>query len=292
MSPNINHAQGYTKAFGKMLSNDTLGFVVATAIACLAVLLLNKGSFIPLIIASAGASFVALMIASILKPLPHVGEQPEPTRFFKQLQSGVHVVKRTRTIFALLVLGLLTLNGEYFLRQTYQPYFQTMAVPALFLGLALSAGKLMNFVAIRNVHRLEKYFTVDKILLWINLVLGSAFVLFSLVHSALMVVATFMIIQAVMNAQQPIVSDYINQKIQSGQRTTTLSTVSFIQSVGQIMARVLLGIAVGVIGLRHTYLVHGSYILVGGIIGVWYIRRCGCVHRIKQHFEKPALEPV
>jgi Na+/melibiose symporter-like transporter len=85
-----------------------------------------------------------------------------------------------------------------------------------------------------------------------------------------------------MNTQQPIISDYINQNIESDTRTTILSTVSFIQSIGQVIVRILLGISVGVVGLSHSYGLQGVYMIVGVIIGVWYIRRCGCLHKIRR----------
>ena len=181
---------------------------------------------------------------------------------------------------ALAVFGLLSLNGEYFLRQTYQPYFQSLSVPAIFLGLALSAGKLLNFVAMRNAHRLEKYLPIDKILLSIFVGMGVSYILFAVVHSIWAVVGIFMVIQALLNSQQPVVSDYINERIDSEKRTTILSTVSFVQNMGQVVARILLGLSIGLIGLRHTFIAQGMYLLGGAIIGVWYIRRCGCVHRV------------
>jgi MFS family permease len=273
-------SEGYSRSFGKLLSNDTLGFVVATAIAGLAVQFFGKASYVPLVIATGMTSLFTLLIASTLKNRRHIAEHTGRGVFYSQLKDGLKIVKKSRTIIALTVLGLLTLNGEYFLRQTYQPYFQHLAVPAIFLGVALSAGKLLNFIAMRNAHRLEKYLTVDKILLWINLTLGFSFILFALTRSAWSLVAIFMLIQALLNSQQPVVSDYINQQIASGQRSTTLSTVSFIQNMGQVVARVLLGISIGVIGLGHTFIAQGIYMLVGTVIGIWYIRRCGCVQRV------------
>ncbi|MEI6480923.1 MAG: MFS transporter [Candidatus Saccharibacteria bacterium] len=273
-------ASGYSRSFGKLLSNDTLGFVVATALAGFAVQVFGSRSYVPLIIATAIATTGSLILASTLRMRRKTTEHHQKERFIAQLKSGATVIKKNRTIVALTVFGLLTLNGEYFLRQTYQPQFTELGVPAIFLGLALSGGKLLNFVAMRNAHRLEKYFTVDKILLWITLSLGLGYVLLSLSHSVWSVIVIFMLIQGLLNSQQPIISDYINQQIVSGQRSTTLSTVSFIQNIGQILARVLLGVSIGVIGLGHTYLAQGLYLILGGVIGVWYIRSCGCVHKI------------
>lgn len=273
-------AEGYSRSFGKLLSNDTLGFVIATAIAGLAVQLFGSSSYAPLIIATALATLVSLGLASALRTCKHHAEHLGKSNLIAQLKSGAKVVKKNHTIIALTLFGLLTLSGEYFLRQTYQPLFEELAVPAIFLGLALSAGKLLNFVALRNAHRLEKYFTVDKILLWITLALGSGYILLALSHSIWSVVAVFMLIQGLINSQQPIISDYVNQQIASGQRSTTLSTISFILNIGQIIARILLGISIGLIGLNHTFIAQGLYLIIGGIIGVWYIRSCGCVHKV------------
>lgn len=272
-------ADGYSRAFGKLISNDTLGFVIATAIAGIAVALLGQGSYTPLIIGTSLATFTALGIASTLQDKRHA-VPVKAVKFFSQLKQGGKIVRNNKTIWALAVAGLLTLNGEYFLRQTYQPFFQDMAVPAIFLGVALSAGKLLNFLALRNMHRLEKFMTVDQILLGLNLIMGGAFIAFALVGSALGLVAMFILIQTTLNAQQPIVSDYVNQQIDSQQRSTTLSTVSFIQNLGTILTRILLGISVGIIGLGHTFIAQGLYLVVGAFIGVWYLRRCGCVHKI------------
>ncbi len=273
-------AKGYSKVFGKMLSNDTLGFVIATAISGVAVQIFGKGSYVPLIFATALSTAVSLVLATSLKTCRHHAEHLSKANFLQQLKSGAKTVRKNHTIFALTIFGLLTLSGEYFLRQTYQPLFQNLGVPALFLGLALSAGKLLNFVAIRNAHRLEKYLTVDKILLYMVLSLGTLYVVLGVTKSAWLVVIAFMLIQALINSHQPVVSDYVNQQIPSGQRSTTLSTISFVQNIGQVTARILLGISIGAIGLGHTYIAQGAYLIIGGLIGVLYIRSCGCVHKV------------
>lgn len=274
-------SKGYNRAFGKMLSNDTLGFVIATAVAGFGVQFFGASSYIPLILVTALATFVSMLLGFTLRVCKHHTEHPSKAKFLDQIKSGMKVVKTNHTIKALTIFGLLTLSGEYFLRQTYQPQFEQAAVPAIFLGLALSAGNLLNFITMRNVHRLEKYFTVDKLLLLITLALGVAYVLLGFSRSAWAVVVVFMLIQGLLNTQQPIISDYVNQQIESGRRSTTLSAISFVQNMGQVIARVLLGISIGAIGLGHTYIAQGIYLILGGIIGVWYIRSCGCIYKIK-----------
>ena len=271
-------AKGYSRAFGKMLSNDALGFVIATAIAGVAVGIMGKSSYDILIYATTASSIVAFTLASYLKPLKHKVEHRKT--FVNQLKDGTKIIKRSRALYALVIVGLLTINGEYFLRQSYQPYFQNKAVPVIFLGLALSIGKLVNFFVIRNVHRLETRFSIDKFLLWINIGLGASYILMVFAGRPYLVVLMFIIIQSLMNSQQPVVSDYMNERIEATSRTSTLSTSSFIQSIGIIITRLLLGVSIGLFGLSHTFIVQGTYLIVGIAIGFWYLRRCGCVHRI------------
>lgn len=280
-------SNGYNKAFGKLVSNDVLGFVVATAIAGIAVHIYGKASYMPLIIITSLATLVTLLISFTLSNKKHISKNAELFNALTHIKQGFKVVKQNRTIFALTLIGLLTINGEYFLRQTYQPLFQEMAVPALFLGVALSIGKLLNFIAVRNVHHLEKYLTVDKILFGLNILLGSSFVLFALTKSVWVLILTFMAIQALLNMQKPIVSDYVNQQISSDTRSTVLSTISLVENVGEIITRLILSASIGLIGLGSTFLAQGFYLMLGAIIGLWYLKRCGCVHKIKQTSSVP-----
>jgi MFS family permease len=262
--------EGYNKTFGKLVSNDVLGFVIATGVA---VHLFGKASYVPIIIITSIATLVALIISFTLSNKKHIAKAEQLFNTWTHIKQGMNIVKQNRTIFALTLVGLLTINGEYFLRQTYQPLFQEMAVPALFLGVALSA--------IRNAHRLEKFLTVDKILFWLNILLGGSFVLFALTKSIWILVLAFMGIQALLNMQKPIVSDYVNQQIASNQRSTVLSTVSFVENIGEIATRLMLGASIGLIGLGSTLLAQGLYLIIGATIGFWYLKHCGCVHKIK-----------
>ncbi len=272
---------GYNKTYAKLVSNDVLGFVLATALAGIAVYIFGKASYTPLIVITSATTLFALFISSTLVNKKHVAKNEQLSNSWSQMKEGIKIVKKNHTIFALTLVGLLTINGEYFLRQTYQPLFQDMAVPAIFLGIALSIGKLLNFIAMRNVHRLEKFLTVDKILFWLNVLLGGSFVLFALTKSVWVLVLAFMAIQTLLNMQKPIVSDYVNQQILSHQRSTVLSTISLVENLGEIVVRLMLGAAIGLIGLNLAFLSQGLYLILGAIIGLWYLKRCGCVHKIK-----------
>jgi MFS family permease len=285
-------ADGYSKAYGRLIASEALGFVIATTLAGIAVQLFGASSYQPLIILSAATSVVGLVIAAFLRQPKHIKAHDHKSNMFQQLKQGVGTIKKNHVLFALMIAGMLTLNGEYLLRQTYQPYFQSMMVPAIFLGLALSMGKLLNVVAMRNVHRLEKHLTVDQIFLGLNLVLASGYIVMAFAPSALILVASFILIQTMLNLQRPIFSDYINEQIGPQQRSTTLSAMSFVDNITQIVVRILLGAAIGIIGLNNTFALQGFYLLIGVTIGVWYLRRCGCVNRTHHSADTAEIEPL
>lgn len=272
--------QGYSKAYGTYLSKDLLGFIIASAIAGLTVQLFGEGAYTPLILATGVIVMLALALTFRLKSKSKTHSEKKSFNSRDHAKQSFGLVRKNRTIFALLVAGLLTLNGEYFLRQTYQPYFQEMMVPAIFLGLALAAGKLLNYVVIRWSHIMEKYLTVDQIIFVVNGLTGLLYIAMAFARTPWVLVPLFILIQGLLNAERPVVSDYINQRVKSFQRATVLSTVSFMQNLGQVFARLALAFSIGLISLGPTLAVQGIYMLIGATIGAWYLRRCGCTHKV------------
>jgi MFS family permease len=273
--------KGYSRAFARFLGNDVLGFIIAATVAGIAVQIFGSIAYAPLVVATSIATILALGITFTLKGARVDSEVKEDFRSLTHIKSSFAHIKSSRTIFALTLAGLLTLNGEYFLRQSYQPYFNEMVVPSLFLGVALGMGKLFNYAVIRNVHVLEKYLSVDQIIFWINATTGALFIAFAMTKDVWLLVPIFVLIQGLLNAERPVVSDYINQRVESFQRSTVLSGISLTLNFGQIFARLGLALSLGMIGLGKTYILQGVYMLIGSSIAVWYLRKCGCTHRVK-----------
>lgn len=280
----------YKKAFSTMLSNDVLGFITATAIAGVLVQIWGKSAYAPIILLTSLCTLGTFLYATTLKSYKTHTEESKEFRFLTHIKQSMRVIKKEHTVAALTVVSILTLNGEYFLRQTYQPLFQQNMVTPILLGLSLSAGSLLNYVIVRYAYLAEKYLSLDKILLVYNLMLGALYIVLSLLHSPFAIVLAFIFLQGLFNAQQPIVSDYINERIESGQRATVLSAISFSQSFFSIITRLLLVFALGAFGLTRSYAIQGLYLVIGIIFGYWYMRRCGCVHRIHHHDEELCLE--
>jgi MFS family permease len=278
---------GYKKEFGSFLSNDVLGFIVASFIAGGIIQTFGKASYGPIILLTAIATFITFLIALTLKDLKAKIRNPEEgAGIVDVVKSSIKLVRYDRTIFALTIVAALTLNGEYFLRQTYQPYFEQAQVAPFLLGLSLSLGSALNFFIIKYSYLLEKLLTLDKILLLFNFILGISYIGLAISVSPIFIVVLFILLQGLFNAQNPIISDYVNERTSSRIRTTVLSAISFSRTFFQIIMRLILGVLVGVIGLTSTYMFQGVYLIVGILIGYWLMVKCGCVHKIKKHYAR------
>jgi MFS family permease len=281
----------YQQAFGRYLANGILAFIIATLVAGVGVQLFGASSYRPIILLTAFATISALAVAVSLKNLKSSDlNDAAELQFLKHSKESLAIVKSERTVRALTIVALLTISAEYFLRQSYQPLFQSAGVIPIFLGLSLSIGSALNYIIVRRSYLLEKYLTLDKILLLHNLLMAAGFGLLALFTNPYILVGAYILLQGLFNAQRPIVSDYINERIDSSKRATVLSTISFGQSLMSIITRLLLAASLGLFGLQQTLGLQALYLIVGIGIGYWYMRRCGCVHRINNHDEQQCIE--
>jgi MFS family permease len=270
----------YQKMYGHFLSNEQIGFIISTALAGFAYQYWGAQSFIPLIIFTSicilGAGIASLFLKDYTAKVP----EAEGTGMFAILKESLSLIRRNDTIFTLMIVGVLTIAGEYFTQAVYQPHFATNNVSAFWVGAALSLGTLLSVVATRNVHLLEKYFTLEKILLTLNITLGGAYILMAFLLHPIFLVGLYILMNGLFNLQAPIVSDYINTRTKSSIRTTVLSGISLVRRFFQVLITWALGVSVGVLGIQTSLVFQGVYLIVGIAIGYYLLVRCGCTYKV------------
>lgn len=150
------------------------------------------------------------------------------------LLKSMKVIRKDSTIFHLTIVAGLTITADYFLYSVYQPAFTAVQVPAIWFGAAMSLGAIINMVLVRYVYVLERYFTLDKIILGVNLIIAFGYIAMATTHSALGIVVAFILAQSLFGLEAPIVSDYINERVESNIRSTVLSGISFVERIANV----------------------------------------------------------
>ncbi len=271
----------YQKHYGRIISNEQIGFVIATALCGVAYQYFRESSFIPLIALTGLSIFSCAILSMFLTNYKaEIIDEAEGSKMFSVLRQSFSLIRKNATIFTLTIVGVLTITGEYFVQGVYQPFFQTNGVPPFWIGASLSLGIILNVIATRYVYLLEKHFTLEKILLFLNGSLGLTFVLMAIFLHPIFLIGLYIAMNGIFNLQQPIVSDYINTRTSSHIRATVLSGISFIRRFVQIFLTWAIGLCVGVFGTQTSLMLWGLYLLIGIAVSYYLLVRCGCTHKI------------
>ncbi len=271
----------YKKQFAHVLSNGTLAFSIGTAIVGLSLGLWNSSIYFTLLVIAAIIKAVNVAVSlKLVDPDSHEQLNPADSKMWQTFKDSMSVVSKDSTLKNLTYSKVLTLTAQYVMFGVYAAYFLEGGVSAYWIGFALTLGSLLNGLLMRYVHLLERYLALDKVILYFNLAMAATYLAFATVSSPVLLVALFVLLQGQFNLQNPIVSDYINERVDSNIRATVLSGISLIRQIGNVTSKVLLGLAVAGVGITGMIKIQAAYMFFGSLITFWLLRRCGCVYKL------------
>lgn len=271
----------FQKIYGRFLSNGQISFIIATVIAGFAYERFGLEVFDILMIITCSMIFLSGVMAIFFKDYAvKIQDDSKGSGMYEQLKQGFKLINKNKTVFTLTVITVLTISGEWFLLGVYQPYFQLHGVPAVWMGVTLSLGSILNMLATRYTYILEQYISLQKILLYLNLILGFSYLaMASFVHPVFLI-GVYIFMKGIMNLQVPIISDYINSHTPPGIRATVLSGISFYRRMFQVALIWVLGVVVGFWGVQTSLILQGAYLITGIAIGYYLLVRCRCDYKV------------
>lgn len=277
--------KNYRRHLSQILSNDTLAFALGTAVVGIVYGSFGGDALTALIGCSLLSKFIGLLVTLRLKDV----EGPESRRasdstMWQTFKQSLGHIKKDSTLVNLTYVKVLTLTAQYVILSAYQPYLQSNNVSAYFIGFVLTLGALANSVAMRNVHRLEKWLSLDKAVLVLGGLMGLTYLAFSTVSTPVALIVSFIFLQAQYNLLDPIISDYINDRTSTGIRATVLSGISLIRSIGNTLSKVLLGLAIAGVGVSGMLRIQALYLIIGSLVSYWLLVKCGCVYKLSDDY--------
>lgn len=275
----------YKKQSSIVMSNGVAGLFVAGLITAVIYGTYNSASYVPLIVATAvlqvGISIFSLTLFDKRNGYDKDSIVEKEQKMWHMLKETFHLMRNNSTIFALTMIGLLTICNEYFLYGTYGPHFENMGVANFWVGAAFSIGLFINFVLQRYVYVMERYFTFEKAfaIIKIGSIIGYLGLAFATQNSLVVILVISTI--GLFNLERPLISDYANQELDSKTRATVLSGMSLASRLTKMIMTIFLGFVVAGGSLQPGYLVQGLFMLIGLGVSYWLLVRCGCVRRFK-----------
>ena len=274
--------QNYQREFGRFLSNEMIGFMAATALAGFAYARFGAVVFDLLLLLTALCFFACAFLSRFLAD--DRGTQvtdDKGSNMFDLVRESFGLIRSNKTVWALTLVTVLTISGEYLIQNGYQPFFESNQVPAYWLGLVLTLGTAANILATRVVHKLEDVLVLEKILVLLNLPLGLLFLAMGVFTHPVFLVGAYIVMGGLFNLQRPVISDYINTRSSAHIRTTVLSGISFVKRIVGIVLGLVFAVVVDRFGIQSGLILQGAYLVTGVIVSYLTLLSCGCTHKIR-----------
>ena len=269
----------YRRNWSRIAAFDPLGAAVGSACAGLVYWVYGSRGFVPLLLLGMAAKFVGMCATTLIHTQASgVQTTSQDAQLHSILRSAVTQIRRNPTLRNLTYVKLLTLSAQYVLYSVYQPYFKEHMVSGLFVGLVITIGSLTNGLVLRLVERFEKVISLNSAVLSFPILMAVTYSVFSLTRNPWALVLVFVFLQAQFNLLDPMISDYINEEAEPATRASVISGISFIRSIGNVLSKLMLALAISFVGITGMLRVQAMYLVFGAVLSWWLLKRCGCVY--------------
>lgn len=275
----------YAHVYANYINSQTIGMVIANLVGGGLFAFFGANVFAPLIFTTAVAlSLCAIMAFKLHQPhQPSIPASDVGSKYLHTLRMGFRAIQQDKLLKTMLIVSTLIIPGEYFLYNVYQPIFVELNVHPVWFGLAISIGMLLNIGLTATIGRMEKRWTLEKILGVVTGLCGIFYLGLTFSHSVFFAIVPVIGILGLVEIYRPVVSDYVNERIASEHRVTVLSSIAFMQRIASAGLRLLLSLIILSFGVRAGIGLNGIYLLIGASISWWLLVRCGCTHRLSRH---------
>jgi len=214
---------------------------------------LIESQFVLLILLTFGSSIINLTLLFFLKnPKTHI--KSKDIHMFEHLDRGYRTIKSTPALLFAFFHEILIFIPTYIFKEYSQPLFVDAGIPVPMIGLIIAIGMFISFFLMRNLTIITNKLGNLK-----AIYLSDIFILIGFVGAMLwadnliIVLFAFYSIKLFGLIRLPIFSQIKNDYIPSGSRATTLSLLSMIDSMFDVIILISLS-KIANMGLSYIFL--------------------------------------
>jgi len=204
--------------------------------------------------------------------------KPQKVKAIKQLRETVResfsLLKLDRILFALILLGLFSEFSYESISQYWQVHFyENLHISAEYFGWIVAASSVILILSLNLILKLSSKFKTEAnfvVLLQIGFILSLLIIALSI--NPYLAIILFIALQTFQGFKEPILLDLYNKSIPSHRRATLLSFINLVNSSGEVLAGLCIGLIALSFGLRVTFL-FGSFVLIAGIILFYLVKK-------------------
>ncbi len=252
-----------SKTWAKITSATFIPAMIGVVIGAIIGKDLIESQFVFLIILTLISSLLNLTLLFFLKN-PKIHLESKEVHMFEHLDKGFKTIKSTPALLFAFFHEILVFIPTYIFMEYTQPLFVDVGIPVPMIGLIMAIGIFISFFLMRNLSMIT-----DKLGKLKTIYLSDFFVLMGFVGAMLwtdnliFVLFAFYSIKLFGLIRLPVFSQIKNDYIPSGSRATTLSLMSMIDSMFDVIILISLS-TIANIGLSTIYL--GCVIII--VLGI------------------------
>jgi MFS family permease len=239
----------------------TLGIIVSFPLGSLIAGsdIITYPNSLPVIFILSGAfSILALFLYVVMK---EPKRQKPMENFVKLGIDGLKHLHKHKVLRAFAINSVLISSITFFMFWFYQPLAGSAGLSITYYGFIGAGFNLFAALLLLDVTKLEKFFGMKNILFYSALVPALLFIGVALVKNVLFVVISIFLIIGLKLLRAPILSDFMNRHIESGNRATVLSSVSLMERIAIFIMYPIVGFLAD-ITLSYALIFLGSLALV------------------------------
>lgn len=213
-------------------------------------------SGLPLTFILSGAVLLAVFIVAMTLREPARKKSNE--KFLRQGINGLQYIFRNGRLRAFSLNYTFISATTFFMFWLYQPLLKSAGIGLAYYGLVGAAFNIFSILLMNSVGRIEGAVGVNRLLFLTAFIPGLLYCgLYFPAHAAYALPAILLVV-GLRQMRSPLLSDYMNQHIGSGNRATVLSGVSMIE-------RVIIMIMYPVTGLLADHSLAAAFLFLGAV---------------------------
>lgn len=255
-----------SRIWAKTVSGGHIAAILTIIVGAIIAKDLLEWQFIAILVAGLFFQTLKIILLTCLTQPSHL-KKIHAKSPFHHIKQGLTLLKKKPFLLSILMNETLVLIPLHVFNLFYQVFFINVGLAIALFGVVYAVNSLLSFFIQQNLNWIENKISQKTIVIGTGIATLLAFLVASVTKSIFLALMIFFVLKLCNQIRNPITSQIKNDHIPSGSRATTLSLLSMIDSLFDVIVFASLGI-ISSWGLSYVFLGSAAVVFIGLIFPV------------------------